>query len=89
MKPIGQSFVMTPFFKIELPICKEESTPDLKCPVSHCAACFITLKMSVFNSLKLVLTILIWYMTCTKEFDFNMQLFCQCKCFLTYILFCI
>lgn len=81
MKPIGRSFIMTPFLKIELPICKEESTPDLECPVSHCVASYITLHMSVFNSLKLGLPILLWYMTCTKEFDFNMQLFRQCKCF--------
>ena len=48
MKPIGRSFIMTPFLKIELPICKEESTPDLECPVSHCVASYITLHMSVF-----------------------------------------
>lgn len=76
------------FFLIELPICREESILDLKCSMSHSTACNIFPKMnqSVFSILKLGLTVLLWHMTFTKAFNFNMQLFFHVNTFLTYIL---
>lgn len=78
------------FFLVELPICMEESILGLDCLTVQLAISIIPkMNRTVFNSLKLGVTIFLCHMMFTKAFDFNMQLFCQCKHFLTYIFFLI
>lgn len=85
-EPVGKDLSWPHFyFLVELPVCMEDNMLDLVCLTAQLAISIIPrLNQSVFNSLKLGFTILFWHVMFTKAFDFNMQLFCQFKHFLTY-----
>lgn len=77
MKPAAKVYQGHHFFLIELPICRKVNIFDLESPMSHSTAWYTFPKMnwSVFSSSKLRFTVLLWYLTFTKAFNFNMQLF--------------
>lgn len=74
------------FLKI-IPQYAGKSVLDFECPNFPSTVRYIIAEMngSLCNSLKLGFIIL-WHVMLIKAFDFNMQLFCQLKHFLTYIL---